>query len=698
MRKIVLLLLLFAGLLGTVSAAEYPYWIEDDGNGNYYIWTKVNVSANSDKVIYIKKVNGYHPNGTSVFEFFDDFEDGVIDTNKWQYPTSLDIVESGGYLRIAPTVDNKHTVLSIQTFSSGILELKAKYDYGVSNAFYTGFTPLNYDRLVDITTDAFGLIDIEYYSSGGYWINGVLTKFFTPLANTWRKYITGFDGAGNVFFEVDGTRATATFSPANPVYVHISDKNIRKYTYVDYIFVRKYADQEPTTSISQLGPNTWKITISNPNNYDVADFQVKLNGIGIVSSTSDSVYVSDVPPPISGNYITTSTTQDIYPIGSNVVLSIHVGQDNINDTININWGDGQSSSIIATANSMEETHLYEQEGTYTIVASTGNVSAMKTITVSASVVDTTLNFLSLYEGMNISDIGISIDSGITMKYQNHTNNTVIRAYMGKPIKIQTEQGYITSVKAINGNVNVYIGDTSVQYVPCEYSTQKGSFVSVNLNGKEIAYGNPIVATIPVNSVVQIFVDGRYIKDQQITQAVKSYIQKPTIFTTTNWYVSNGKIYISSRSTAEQLLFYTIQDEVGNDLYSTSYALKANEVVSFPTIAVEYSTNYTLTVRDGEGNIISVQKKSFTGNPTQTAILNGGATDWALAILSIVFIIPILLLSQLTMKNTTPFVMVLGGAIMLVIPFRFPYLDRIGGILVGLGFMMFIIQYTYKKGW
>jgi len=347
---------------------------------------------------------------------------------------------------------------------------------------------------------------------------------------------------------------------------------------------------------------------------------------------------------------------------------------------------------------MEETHLYEQEGTYTIVASTGNVSAMETITVSASVVDTTLNFLPLYEGMNISDIGISIDSGINMKYQNHTNSTVIRAYVGKPIIIQTEQGYITSVKAINGSVKAYIGDTSVQYVQCEYSTQKGSFVSVKLNGKEVAYGNPIVATIPVNSELQIFVDGRHAKDQRITQAVKSYIPKPTIFTTTNWYVSNGKIYVSSRSTAEQLLFYTIQDEEGNDLYTTSYSLKANEVVSFHTIAVEYGTNYTLIVKDGEGNIISIQKKSFTDNPTQTAILDGGDTDWALAILSIVFIFPILLLSQLTMKNTTPFVMVLGGAILSVIPFRFPYMEGIGGILVGLGFLMFIIQYTYKKGW
>ncbi|WP_292459356.1 DUF2341 domain-containing protein [Methanothermococcus sp.] len=83
MKKAILLLLLILGI-GAVHATEYPYWIEDDGNGQYYIWTKVNVSANGDTVIYIKKIDGYQPDGDKVFEFFDGFNDlSKWTTNGW---------------------------------------------------------------------------------------------------------------------------------------------------------------------------------------------------------------------------------------------------------------------------------------------------------------------------------------------------------------------------------------------------------------------------------------------------------------------------------------------------------------------------------------------------------------------------------------------------------------------------------------
>ena len=57
-----------------------PYWIEDTGS-NKYIWTKVTIPAKKSIVLYIRKKEGYSPNGDAVFEFFDDFEQ--LDTNKW---------------------------------------------------------------------------------------------------------------------------------------------------------------------------------------------------------------------------------------------------------------------------------------------------------------------------------------------------------------------------------------------------------------------------------------------------------------------------------------------------------------------------------------------------------------------------------------------------------------------------------------
>jgi hypothetical protein len=47
-----------------------PYWIDDNLN----IWTKTSISANSSTVLYVRKQDGYSPDGSQVFEFFDDFD------------------------------------------------------------------------------------------------------------------------------------------------------------------------------------------------------------------------------------------------------------------------------------------------------------------------------------------------------------------------------------------------------------------------------------------------------------------------------------------------------------------------------------------------------------------------------------------------------------------------------------------------
>ena len=49
-------------------------------------------------------------------------------------------------------------------------------------------------------------------------------------------------------------------------------KYYNTYDYWDWVRVRKYADQEPTITIQGN-----KIIIHNPNNYDLKDFQVKIN-------------------------------------------------------------------------------------------------------------------------------------------------------------------------------------------------------------------------------------------------------------------------------------------------------------------------------------------------------------------------------------------------------------------------------------
>jgi len=71
-----------------------PYWIEPNtcNTNTTRIWTKVpSISASSSVTIYVWYGNPQatsQANGSAVFDFFDDFDDGVVDTSKWDVGTS----------------------------------------------------------------------------------------------------------------------------------------------------------------------------------------------------------------------------------------------------------------------------------------------------------------------------------------------------------------------------------------------------------------------------------------------------------------------------------------------------------------------------------------------------------------------------------------------------------------------------------
>jgi len=91
------------------SGKSIPYWIEswDKSGQNAKVWVKVpSLPANSSTVIYMYYGNPSatdESNGDAVFEFFDDFEDGSLDTTKWDvstYSSAWHYAEENGYLKL----------------------------------------------------------------------------------------------------------------------------------------------------------------------------------------------------------------------------------------------------------------------------------------------------------------------------------------------------------------------------------------------------------------------------------------------------------------------------------------------------------------------------------------------------------------------------------------------------------------------
>lgn len=73
----------------TEDGEKLPYWIEkwDSEAGMARVWVKVpSIPANSTVKLYMRYGNPEavsESNGDAVFDFFDDFEDGILDTEKW---------------------------------------------------------------------------------------------------------------------------------------------------------------------------------------------------------------------------------------------------------------------------------------------------------------------------------------------------------------------------------------------------------------------------------------------------------------------------------------------------------------------------------------------------------------------------------------------------------------------------------------
>ena len=287
--------------LGFVYAETMPYWIEDYGNG-YNLWVKIPyIPANGDTVVYIEKDSNYKPDGDKVFEFFDDFE-GNIPKDRFNLESKWYSVDSwAGYDTTCKNYPyQKDGVLIARTDQGwGGLKIASKESLNVNDVkivsrvycdktinpnpnIMVGFsdrTPIK--RVGDWKTDAI-LKYTSYYNltgerpeKGNYY----MVKYIKHDAYGWYPYIGEWDG---------------------------------EYHFL-YVYVRKYAYKEPTTTITKINDNLYKITIHNPNNYPLKDFQVKIPNPSFITSKFEGLKITDKNPLQSNTTKTSTSTIPIEP-------------------------------------------------------------------------------------------------------------------------------------------------------------------------------------------------------------------------------------------------------------------------------------------------------------------------------------------------------------------------------------------------
>ena len=261
-------------------------------NGDYqqnlhyaYTWIKVpEIPANGNATVYMYYGNPSatsESNGTAVFEFFDDFEDGIFDSSKWVMYHEDGITEANGVLNLSDVGDYSPHVKSKQLFDLPVV-LKTRAHFP-SRSCDVGLKPQNWFQLGDgafnwYTSDEWRLTvaDSGVYTykvlgtpQSGWFVDElkVNNTGTTATARLWRDCVY----KGSVTGPIGSTSLAIDF--------HICDN--QKNLLIDWVFIRKYADPEPTVTIPTWYYSDWlyrrPITITEQSGNTLTDFQVAIN-------------------------------------------------------------------------------------------------------------------------------------------------------------------------------------------------------------------------------------------------------------------------------------------------------------------------------------------------------------------------------------------------------------------------------------
>ncbi|MEM5766432.1 MAG: DUF2341 domain-containing protein [Candidatus Aenigmatarchaeota archaeon] len=231
--------------LDSDDSTELNYWIESGCNSaNTKIWVKVpSIPASSTKTIYLYYGNlsaSSTSDGEKTFEFFDDFDDGVFDMNKWGILEYGDLTESGGVL----TLYWRIFIYSNSGYGTGTsLMYRGNHPYTYSSN-WVGHSSYFSPPFVIV-----GRAPSLYYWGAHSYISG---DTYTPLnpniLGSYHRYEITRNGTANIFYVDDLLNATHTTQ------VTTNSLRITLYTYsaplyVDWIAVRKYTYPEPSVSV-----------------------------------------------------------------------------------------------------------------------------------------------------------------------------------------------------------------------------------------------------------------------------------------------------------------------------------------------------------------------------------------------------------------------------------------------------------------
>lgn len=247
-----------------VNGKVLPHWIEENNpgcnNAATKIWTKVPSITTSGATVYIYYGNPSATNtqnGDRVFEFFDDFNDGMFDSQKWTRGNSGagSDSETSGVITITSggdwwgTSDSSRYVVSIYAAGNSFIT-EAKVNSFPANAYGRFFgirssSDTNAKMFVLLgDSDGSHITNVYRDSIGGYadWY-GENTGITNPGVGKIAKFIVNGDTVTSYYN--NSQTNTRTVSGWGLQYVALTDTE-NAGSQFDWVIIRKYAATEPT--------------------------------------------------------------------------------------------------------------------------------------------------------------------------------------------------------------------------------------------------------------------------------------------------------------------------------------------------------------------------------------------------------------------------------------------------------------------
>ncbi|MFB3887951.1 MAG: DUF2341 domain-containing protein [Candidatus Bathyarchaeia archaeon] len=234
-----------------------PYWMEEETNGDYAVfWAKVTEDlSNEDRIIYLyfgMSDASTASNGDSTFLLFDHFDDGSINTSKWNESGTGTAVESGTELTVTAggTPYDAKTIASDLPYAVGVaVESRVKAATTTVGGLGVGMTGVPNSLQSRDYTLAFRVL----YSDANFsWVSGDGTNynagFFSSTKDTsYHRCSTRRTGSDDKLFLGSEENSGTEYPTSANRKVAFTAYNVggAGVLVADWVAVRKFVNPEP---------------------------------------------------------------------------------------------------------------------------------------------------------------------------------------------------------------------------------------------------------------------------------------------------------------------------------------------------------------------------------------------------------------------------------------------------------------------